>query len=151
MGKTSTRTPSNGRYFTLAALLCLSLCAFSFAMKYPMGDVKPTCRQIIDAIQPTIAIVTKDTAVVSTGLTQDNVKEIELGEAPDTVPELDEPLLGPIDSSFLSSDSNAEPFAESAPESIAADTSSLPPLRDATTFVGTEPVEIGTTPPVTPQ
>lgn len=120
------------------------------AAKYPTGDSGPNNlrrarRDIVEALQPTLAVVGRDKGIVTTGTAPGDVQEIEIGRLasspiPDVVPEEDEPLtgtpalqdpsedtLGPLDSSFIEADSAT--------------------VQDTTTFLGTESVEIGTTPP----
>ena len=135
--------------FTIGFFFCLSTCAYSMAAKYPMGDTGPNNlrrarRDILESLQPALAAVGADPVVLTTGTNPGDVQEIELGglassPIPDVVPEEDEPLtgtpaledtLGPLDSSF-----------------IEADTGDSATVQDSTTFLGTEPVETGTTPP----
>ena len=138
-------------FLTAGFFLCLSMCAYSVAgMMHPIDRVPAqphlrARRDIVEALQPTLVVVGRDKGIVTTGTAPGDVQEIEIGglassPIPDVVPEEDEPLtgipalqdpsedtLGPLDSSFIEADSAT--------------------VQDTTTFLGTEAVETGTTPP----
>lgn len=133
----STSSTVQNLVITVGFFFCLSTCAYSLAAKPRAGDSGPNNlrrarRDIAEALQPTLAVVGKDTAIVTTGDGPGDVREIELNQlTPDVVPEEDEPhladTLGPLDSSFIEADSAT--------------------VQDSTTYLGTEPVEAETTPP----
>lgn len=137
----STSSTVQNLVITVGFFFCLSTCAYSLAAKPRAGDSGPNNlrrarRDIAEALQPTLAVVGKDTVLVTTGGGPGDVREIELGglassPIPDVVPEEDKPpladTLAPLDSSFIEADSAT--------------------VQDTTTFLGTEPVEAETTPP----
>lgn len=146
----STSSTVQNLVITVGFFFCLSTCAYSLAAKPRAGDSGPNNlrrarRDIAEALQPTLAVVGRDKGIVTTGTAPGDVQEIEIGglassPIPDVVPEEDEPLteipalqdpsedpLGPLDSSFIEADSAT--------------------VQDTTTFLGTEAVETGTTPP----
>lgn len=132
--------PLQSLLFPLCLLVCLSGRAHSLSDQPPPRSAGAR-RDILDSLQPTLAIVGKDRAVVTTGGDPEDVQEIELGSlTPDVVPEEDEPLTavpalpdpaggaaGPVDSTFIEADTGT--------------------VQDAAASLGTEPVETGTTPP----
>lgn len=122
----------------LATACLVSVCE---AGKPLLGDRQPsnTRRQIIEAIKPTIAIVGNDRAVVANGGGPDDVQEIEPELASDeaTLAPLPD-HVGPYDAPALQDPSTI--YTGSIPSDV-GDTG-----LDGTAFVGTIPIQPGTTP-----